>query len=1132
MAVRVALHHKTTYRYDRLVALGPQIVRLRPAPHCRTRVTAYSVAIEPEGHFENWQQDPYGNYLLRLVFPEKTRSLEIAVDLVAELSVQNPFDFFVEESAEHYPFEYEPHLKEDLEPYLRAPAVGERVLALVGEARTRGRRTIDFLVELNRRLCSEVRYVIRHEPGVQSPDETVELRSGSCRDTAWLLVAILRHLGIAARFASGYLIQLVPDEKPIEGPAGPASDFTDLHAWAEAYLPGAGWIGLDPTSGLLAGEGHLPLACTPDPVSAAPVTGSVDECEVDFGHEMSVARLAEAPRPTKPYTDAVWQAIDRAGASVDRLLDSMDVRLTMGGEPTLVSIDDPDGFEWNFGALGDAKRERAGDLLRRLARRFATGGFLHFGQGKSYPGEPLPRWALSCFWRKDGTPVWKEPALVAREGASYGVTSDDAGRFLRALAVRLGVNPGYTVAGYEDVFFYLWRERRLPVNVNPRMSRLDDELERARIARIFEQGLGHVVGFALPLAPEEPGTGRFRSSLFFPRSEHLFLVPGDSPMGYRLPLEQFPWVDENDRTFHIVRDPFAPRAPLGPRAAPFRQFTSLRAERETPPARGESAPWAVRTAICTEVRDGRLHVFMPPFAWLEDYLAVVESVEATAADLELPVIVEGYAPPHDDRLSRFSITPDPGVIEVNIHPSASWGDLVETTHVVYDEARQTKLTPEKFALDGRQIGTGGGAHVTLGGTSPADSPLLRRPDLLASLVGYFHDHPSLSYLFSGQFIGPTSQAPRVDEARHEATYELEIALRNLETSNGSQPPWVSDRTFRHLLADMSGNTHRAEFCIDKLYSPDGPTGRLGLLELRAFEMQPHPRMDLAVKLLIRTLVARFWRAPYRAHLPRWGTMLHDRFLLPHFVAQDFGDVVRECADAGFSLDANWYEPHFEFRFPLLGSVTHDGVEVELRRALEPWHVLAEEPGAAGTVRAVDSSLDRVQVRVRGAIPDRHGILCNGIPVPLHPTGVGGEAVAGVRYRAWPLPRALHPTIAVHTPLVFDVLDRWSGRSMGGCTVHAAHPGGRAYDRLPVNASEAEARRANLFSPLGHSPGLGGWQDVVSSSSRDYPLTLDLRRGLEPTASRPAERLSAMTDTETESGERTRTGERALRRGLA
>jgi uncharacterized protein (DUF2126 family) len=686
--------------------------------------------------------------------------------------------------------------------------------------------------------------------------------------------------------------------------------------------------------------------------------------------------------------------------------------------------------------------------------------------------------------------------------------------------------------GYEDVFFYLWRERRLPVNVNPRMSKLDDELERERIARIFEQGLGHVVGHALPLAAEEPGSGRFRSSLFFPRSEHLFLVPGDSPMGYRLPLSQFPWVDEHDRAFHVERDPFVPRAPLGPRASPFRQFTSLRTERETPPAEGESAPWVVSTAICTEVRDGRLHVFIPPFAWLEDYLAVIEGVEATAADLGVPVLVEGYAPPPDDRLSRFSVTPDPGVIEVNIHPSASWSGLVDTTEVLYEEARQARLTPEKFALDGRRIGTGGGGHITLGGPTPADSPLLRRPDLLASLIGYFHDHPSLSYLFSGQFIGPTSQAPRVDEARHEATYELEVALRHLEKSNGSHSPWLSDRTFRHLLADLSGNTHRAEFCIDKLYSPDGPTGRLGLLELRAFEMQPHPRMDLAVKLMLRTLVARFWQTPYRAHLPRWGTMLHDRFLLPHFVAKDFDDVARDCKAAGFAVDSNWYEPHFEFRFPLLGSVTHDGVEVELRRALEPWHVLAEEQGAGGAARAVDSSLDRVQVRFRGAVPGRHGILCNGVPVPLHPTGVGGEAVAGVRYRAWPLPRSLHPTIAVHTPLVFDVVDRWSGRSLGGCTVHASHPGGLAYERLPVNASEAEARRTNLFSPLGHTPGLLGGEDPASWSSQDYPLTLDLRRGPEPMASRPAERPSGMIDSETESGERTLIGERTLRRGTA
>ncbi|HVU01863.1 MAG TPA: transglutaminase family protein [Polyangiaceae bacterium] len=1096
MSIRVALRHRTVYHYDRLVSLGPQVVRLRPAPHARTKIESYSLRVHPSGHFVNWQQDPHSNYLARLVFPDKTRNLEIDVDLVADLTVQNPFDFFLEPDAEKAPFTYEPDVARDLEPYLRKDPAGPLLSDLIAKSRPKGERTIDFLVALNQRVHDGVKYLIRLEPGVQTPEETLSLASGSCRDSAWLLVQALRHLGLAARFASGYLIQLVADVKSLDGPSGAENDFTDLHAWAEVYLPGAGWVGLDATSGLFCGEGHIPLACTPEPAAAAPVTGALDECEVTFEHEMAVTRIAETPRVTKPYTEEQWADIERLGHEVDRELGAGDVRLTMGGEPTFVSIDDPDGAEWNFDALGPGKRLLAGDLLRRLRNRFTPGAFLHFGQGKWYPGEQLPRWALGCYARKDGVPFWTDPSLVADDRTTYSITSADAERFIRELAVKLNVNPRYAIPGYEDVYYYLWREKRLPVNVNPKYSKLADELERGRLARVFEQGLGSVVGYALPLIPESPGLRRFRSGKFFLRSEVLFLVPGDSAMGYRLPIASLPWAEAGDLEPHVERDPFDETRALPPRRLPSPIMQDPRTEREEPPALLESAPWSVRTALCTEIRDGRLHVFLPPLAHLEDYIDVVEQVEATAKDLELPVLVEGYKPPNDPRLRSFSVTPDPGVIEVNVHPSESWDDLVFTTTALYEEARLCRLGTDKFQLDGRQTGTGGGNHITLGGPTAADSPFLRRPDLLRSLIGYWHDHPSLSYLFSGLFIGPTSQAPRVDEARHEAVYELEVAFHRMEDAQaryGTPPPWLVDRTFRNLLADVSGNTHRAEFCIDKLYSPDGPTGRLGLVELRGFEMPPHSRMSLAEQLLVRSLVARFWKKPYRARLPRWGSELHDRFLLPHFVEQDFRDVVDELVDHDIPMRKEWFDAHLEFRFPELGAVAYDGVELRLRRALEPWHVLAEESAPGGASRAVDSSLDRLQVTVRGAIPGRHAVLCNGIPVPLHPTGTREEAVAGVRYKAWNLPRALHPNVPVHSPIVFDVADLWTGRSLGGCTVHPSHPGGRAYDRLPVNSYEAESRRSMLFSPLGHTPGPLSAPIPEPTRSPDYPFTLDLRR---------------------------------------
>ncbi len=885
MSIRVALHHKTEYCYPREVELGPQVVRLRPAPHCRTRVCSYSLSVTPQDHFLNWQQDPYGNYLARLVFLKPVRDLRVEVDLVAEMTVVNPFDFFLESSAEECPFGYEMRLARELQPYLAAEPPGPHLARFLEKTDRAKRRTVDFLVDLNQRLSSTVNYVIRMEPGVQTCEETLSFKRGSCRDSAWLLVQVLRHLGLAARFVSGYLIQLTADQKPLEGPAGPAADFTDLHAWAEVYLPGAGWVGLDPTSGLLAGEGHLPLACTPEPIDAAPITGSVEQSDCDFRFSMSVTRIHEDPRVTKPYTEEQWQSIERVGRRVDELLEAGDVRLTMGGEPTFVSIDDMEGDEWKTAAMGPTKRGLAGNLLIRLKDRFAPGGLLHFGQGKWYPGESLPRWALSCLWRADGEPVWRDANLLADFDSDYGHGVSEARRFTDALAQRLEVGPQHVVAAYEDAWYYLWRERRLPINTDVRKLNLDDAEERARIARAFEHGLNTPVGCVLPLRRVGHGDRCGWESGPWPvRAEQMSLVPGDSPMGLRLPLSALPWVDPALRHEPRPLDPFAARAPL-PSANQFGRAygPAIGAAAGQPAASavvmqqaggsmsgaaacqtdGETRfadnagklPAAshdpvIRTALCVEPRNRRLHVFLPPVDRLEDYFDLTAALEDTAAALDLPVVVEGYLPPTDHRLRMIKVTPDPGVIEVNVHPARNWQDLSEITTGLYDEARQVRLGTEKFDLDGRHTGTGGGNHVVLGGPTPADSPLLRRPDLLRSLLAYWNNHPALSYLFSCSFIGPTSQAPRVDEGRRDALYELKIAMEQIPVS-GEAPPWLVDRAFRHLLVDVTGNTHRAEFCIDKLYSPDTASGRLGLLEFRGFEMPPHARMSLTQQLLLR-----------------------------------------------------------------------------------------------------------------------------------------------------------------------------------------------------------------------------------------------------------------------------------------
>jgi uncharacterized protein (DUF2126 family)/transglutaminase-like putative cysteine protease len=1178
MSIHAALNHVTHYTYDRLVQLGPQVIRLRPAPHCRSKVLSYSLKVEPENHFINWQQDPFANYQARLVFPETTTEFKVTVDLVVEMAVYNPFDFFLEPSAEEYPFKYEPTLKQELAPYLVADKLTPLFKDFLNSTNRKRRRTIDFLVGINQLVHNAVGYTIRMEPGVQTPEETLELASGSCRDSAWMLVQLLRHCGLAARFVSGYLIQLAPDVKALDGPSGTEVDFTDLHAWAEVYLPGAGWIGLDATSGLLAGEGHVPLACTPQPSGAAPIEGGVDESEVTFSHHMQVTRIHESPRVTKPYSPEQWNAVLALGDQVDAELQAGDVRLTMGGEPTFVAVGDREAGEWNTDALGPTKRGFATALVHKLREEYGQGGFLHFGQGKWYPGEQLPRWALNIYWRTDKQPVWSNPALFTDERHPTHYTSEDAGYFIRTLAGKLGLTDQYVQAGYEDSWYYLWRERRLPVNVDPFNSKLDDEMERARLRRVFAQKLDTPVGYVLPVkvseGPNLAGPWWTTGPWFF-RDERMYLMPGDSPMGLRLPLDSLPWVSDADFPYMVERDPTEDRgglpahaslaaryaagaspavvgangplpasglpylagkpavaeatrtlqSPLAARGDASAQSAPAAADAQIPaqaeprdfastPERFESAHWITRTALCVEVRDPRrasgpkaeavgessgvMYIFMPPLERLEDYLDLLAAIEATAAELQVQIVLEGYPPPRDPRLKLLQVTPDPGVIEVNIHPVSNWRELVYNTEFLYNAAFESRLSAEKFMVDGRHTGTGGGNHFVMGGATPADSPFLRRPELLASLLLYWHNHPSLSYLFSGMFVGPTSQAPRVDEARNDQLYELEIAIaqiyKNRELYGQSMPPWLVDRTLRNILIDVTGNTHRSEFSIDKMYSPDSATGRLGLLELRAFEMPPHPHMSSVQQLLLRALVARFWNTPYKAPVTRWGTSLHDRFMLPTFIKMDFDDVMAEMNQAGYAFDASWFAPHYEFRFPQVGSVKAAGVEMTVRNALEPWHVMGEESSAGGTARYVDSSLERIEVRVTGLNESRYVVTCNGVPLPLQSTGTVGEFVAGVRYKAWNPPSSLHPTIGVHVPLTLDIVDTWMKRSLGGCQYFVTHPGGRNYDTFPVNSYEAESRRLSRFTVLGHTPGLMQVPEATMgvAGSREFPFTLDLR----------------------------------------
>ncbi len=1097
MTITVGISHHTEYKYDRSVNMGPHIFRLRPAPHSRTKIKSYSLKITPEDHYINWQQDPFGNYQARVVFNESTTEFSFTVDLVAEMTVINPFDFFLEEYAEEFPFVYDKISKSELTPYLKKRKASPKLLELIESLKPeKPIRSVDFLVAVNKVIYELVGYGIRLEPGVQTPNETLNKKTGSCRDSAWLLVQLFRHLGLASRFVSGYLVQLTSDQKSLDGPSGPEEDFTDLHAWTEVYIPGAGWIGLDPTSGLFAGEGHIPLACTPEPSSAAPVTGGIDDCESEFSFYNKVTRVHEDPRVTKPYSETQWTAINRLGQQVDKVYTEEGIHLTMGGEPTFISIDDMEHPQWNTDADGAEKRVLAHNLFLEMNKVYTKGGFTHYGQGKWYPGESLPRWQYGCYWRKDGVALWKDSALLADPNKDYKLDHTNTKDFAEKLTAALGLGKEALTTAYEDILYHLWQEASLPTEVGPKQPELLDAMSRKGLLAKMEQGIEKPIGYVLPLHWND-SKHCWQSCKWEFKRGYCFLLPGESPLGYRLPLDSLQWSDNI-----IDRDPFdIPES-----------FAKVKKTKK-----GFIGTEMIKTALVLEVREGRLYVFMPPTSHFEHYLAILTAVESVAKELSIPVVIEGYTPPKDSRVEKYAVTPDPGVIEVNIHPSISWDQLVDRTTTLYGLAKQARLGTDKFMADGRHTGTGGGNHVTLGGETPEQSPFLRRPDILRSFITYWQHHPGLSYLFSGLFIGPTSQAPRVDEARDEILYELEIAFSHMP--QGEVPePWLVDRLLRNLLVDLTGNTHRAEFCIDKLYSPDSATGRLGIVEFRGFEMPPHEQMSLVQMLLLRTLLAWFWKKPYHKPLVRWGTELHDKFLLPQYVENDLAEVCRDLQQSGFGFQLNWLNPFFEFRFPVCGTRELDNVTLELRTAIEPWHVLGEEATGSGTARYVDSSLERVQIKVQGTMSDRYVVTCNGRRVPLKPVKgkAKDEMVAGIRYRAWQPPTALHPTIGVHAPLTFDLIDTWEGRSLGGFVYHVSHAGGRNPETLPVNAFEAEGRRVARFWEHGHTPSLlssdepswtpsavvhsfknAGVSEFVvpeeENINQDYPNTLDLRR---------------------------------------
>jgi uncharacterized protein (DUF2126 family)/transglutaminase-like putative cysteine protease len=1058
-------------------------VRLRPASHVRANIETYSLHVDPACAV-HWQRDPAGNHVARMTFRagQRVTSLDLLVELAADVRPVNPFDFFLDPRCQRVPFSYPEEMAQDLAPYLDlqdAAYRGGSYWATFSRDLPREGRTVDFAMALNAAVHERLRYVIREEAGIWTPEQSLAEGRGSCRDSAVLLVAALRSRGLAARFVSGYLVQLTDEGMIPDEPRGVSKDVVDLHAWAEVYLPGAGWIGLDATSGLACGEGHIALACSAHPAAAAPLDGTSDVPGTPK-FEMTVARLGHEPRPTAPFPEETWNALVVAGRGVDAALAERGIELTVGGEPTFTTRLHTTAPEWNGSALGPTKWEQGLELAELLRTRLAPGGVLLHRFGKSYPGESLPRWALDLIARRDGAP------LVTSSGAPAPGpwTLTHASRFLQALAARLGVAAEAAQPAFEDPWHYLREESRLPVGVDPHSADLNEASERRRLASLLDRGLKAEVGYVLPLAPDRTG---WRADRWTFRRERLYLVPGDSPIGLRLPLDSI----DGEPPLPLIEETHD--GPPDPRRRDLEEAEAKQAavrKAESPPA----AQRVVRTALCVEPRGGRLYVFVPPLPDASRFCELVRAIDETANGLDVRVVVEGYPPPKSPELIHFAVTPDPGVLEVNIPPTRTSDEHAALMEQVFDAALHAGLHAERYQLDGRQSGSGGGNHITLGGPTPLSSPFLQRPDLLASLLTFAQHHPSLSYLFTGLFVGPTSQAPRVDEARHDALYELEIALARAYQSKGDReppPPWLADLLFRHLLVDVTGSTHRTEICIDKLYDPNTAHGRQGLIELRAFEMPPHVRMTVAQITLVRALVASFARKEYTGPLVRWGQVLHDRFLLPTWLWRDFEDVLGHLQRADLALPIEAYRAFLEYRCPIVGALQAGDQRLELRNAIEPWHVLGEEVTGSGTARYVDSSMERVEVRAEGLVAERHVVTVNGLVLPLRATGTAGEYVGGVRFRAWAPPHSLQPHLGIHHPLRFDIIDAWGARSLGGCAYHVWHPGGRGYDSPPLTRFEASARRAARFTLEGPSP-----RPVVPvpvSAHPDAPYTLDLRR---------------------------------------
>ncbi|MCG6967495.1 MAG: transglutaminase family protein [Chromatiaceae bacterium] len=1080
MTVRIALRHRIEQRFSRPVNLSTHWLRLRPAPLTNQRITAYSLGIDAEPHFINWVRDPFENNLARLDLPEPVSRLGFDIELLAELEPVNPFDFLVEPLAANFPFAYPAQLRKELAPYLALPLRGPRFAAWVETLDTEPAYILAFLSRVNQQIHESFAFAPPGQPGRVDPEAVLAAGAGWAWQVAWLGTLGLRALGLAARFVSGYRLSLDGD--------GSAA----AHAWTEVYLPGAGWVGLDPARGLFTDECYLPLAAAPDPLRAVPVVGYREACEEQFNERVEVRQLLVEPEQW-PFSSAEREHLDALGRKIDLDLQAAGVALNVQPGLAFVAATESDLDEWKIAALGPAKRRVAEQLMLRLRERLAPGGVLQVEQGEQFAGDPLPRWRLGCWARTDGAPVCRSGARIGWAQGGAALTPADARAFGERLAHALGIEPTRLAPAYEDGLYRRWLDPA-PSDLIPDAAEISDPERRRALAERLSRESAQLRGYVLPLR-WDAAAGRWASGTWPLRRGAIYLLPGDSPMGYRLPLEGLPLAVQ--RRIDPERCQFEDRALLPEVHGEVSARLSRVAPLATPLAKADqaSAGEGPRTAVCAEIRDGSLHCFLPPLTHLEHYLELVAAVELAAESLDTTVVLEGYGPPEDHRLRRIVIEPDAGALRVRLPEAGSSPELQSMLRAAFDEAAACGLHSERVMPDGSRFPPGVGAPLALAGQRPVHSPFLRRPEILRSLIAYWQRHPCLSYLFAGRGIGASGLAPRVDEGRDEALYELAIALERLPAGEIGEP-WLADRVLRHLLTDPAGDMRRAEIRVDELYHPVRASRRLGRITLGSFEMASAAELQILQVQLVRALVARFAQLPERPELRPWGTALQDSLLLPRVLWDDFCVVLGELDEAGYPFQAAWFTTLVEQRFPRIGRVQFDDIALELRQAHEPWPVLAEEVSAGGVARFIDSALDRVQVTASGLTPGRYILECNAETVPLQPTGAVGEYVAGVRYKASNPPATLHPSAPPVDALVFDLIDTWSGRVLGGFTYHPARPRGWGTVGVPragaTGSLAGEPVGMRLAVPAGMPLGQGRGRFEPRGSGRRLVRTLPAR----------------------------------------